>query len=232
MKKVEFYAFKNVIKFTHSIRTRKDIIELILNIITKENLHIPKNKEDISIIFYVDKMLRVFIYENIDKIHSFSIPFLIKENNFEIGKEEKKFVFFNKNYIKITDEAISFLKAVFLKINIDRPKFTDRIEYIFYEMLEEYNINDVELINNYFELIIDLLSFEPAYVRYDHDITNIKQNHPEYHLDFNYSQGATFKIGLQKNLSIQEFIDVLDIKSKNLLFIGPTNNKKRSTRKL
>lgn len=224
MKKVEFYAFKNVIKFTHSIRKRKDIIELILNIITKENLHIPKNKENISIIFYIDKMLRVFIYENIDKIHSFSIPFLIKENSFERGEEEKRFVFSNKNNIKITDEAISFLKAFFFNINIDTPKFRNNIEYIFYETLEEYNINDEEVVNNYFELIIDLLSFEPAYVRYDHDITNIKQNHPEYHLDFNYSQDATFKIGLQKNLSVQEFIDILDIKSKSLIFIDSTNN--------
>ncbi|MGP1431705.1 MAG: hypothetical protein ACTTJ4_05260 [Treponema sp.] len=210
-KEFRFYAYKKIISFTHSIRSRKDIIELILNLITKEYLSDSQHKQDISIIFYMAKMVRVFIYERLDKIHSFNIPFLIKGTHDGFG-------FFNKQNILITAEIVSFLKTVFHQVDIANPKLYSNIEHIF-DILNEYNIKE-ELFDSYFGLIIDLLSFEPGYLRYDHDVDNIKINHPEYHIDFNYSQNGTFKLGLNKMLSEYDFINLVDIQSCKIFFIN------------
>ena len=65
-------------------------------------------------------------------------------------------------------------------------------------------------------MIYDLLVFEPGYIRYDIDFSNridpIK--HPPHHLDINYDNASTFKIGLSKGINFDEFISILSIKEK------------------
>ena len=209
-RKLKFYAYKNVIKFTHSLRSRKDIINLILSLITKEFWSNNKGSRDISTVFYIDKMSRVFIYESIDKIHSFGIPFFIKA-------AQDSFFVFNKSNELLDSKLISFLKAIFIKIDIDKPNFYKDIESIF-EILKEYDIQENEFYL-YLTPIFELLTFETGYLRYDHDIQRENVNHPEYHIDFNYSQNTTFKLGLHKKLSCQEFINLVDIKNNGIFFI-------------
>lgn len=209
-RKLKFYAYKNVIKFTHSLRSRKDIINLTLSLITKGFWSNNKGSRDISTIFYIDKMSRVFIYESIDKIHSFAIPFFIKET-------QDSFSVFNKSNELLDPKLISFLKAIFRKIDINKPNFYQDIDSIL-EIIEEYEIKENEF-SLYLTPIMELLTFEPGYLRYDHDIQRASSHHPEYHIDFNYSQNTTFKLGLHKKLSCQEFINLVDIKNNEIFFI-------------
>lgn len=71
----------------------------------------------------------------------------------------------------------------------------------------------------YLTILIMLIDFEPAYFRYDHDQERASEKHPEYHVDFNYSQGATFKIGLKEAMSCDEILDLTDINNTNQYYI-------------
>jgi len=46
--------------------------------------------------------------------------------------------------------------------------------------------------------------------------------HPLYHLDVNYSSGASYKIGLYNELQIEEFKEILDI-TTDCLYLSSAN---------
>lgn len=213
MTKYIFYAYTNLIGFTHAIRSRKDIIDLILNIMNIENLSAIKGKEDVTIIFCVSKMSRIFIYKNIDNIHSFQLPFILKYNN------KKLEACYPKHIFHVNSLSLSILKSFFNRINITNASLDDIVEIFFNTMDDhDYNINKSDY-QHYWGIIMLLLTFEPGYLRYDYDIQRESINHPEYHIDFNYSQNTTFKLGLHKKLSCQEFINLVDIKNNGIFFI-------------
>ena len=62
------------------------------------------------------------------------------------------------------------------------------------------------------------MTYELGYIRYDDDINGFKEaaqkgvpkQHPRYHYDVNYSQQAAFKIGLDKKITPDKFIQFLD----------------------
>lgn len=58
-----------------------------------------------------------------------------------------------------------------------------------------------------------MLIFEPAYLRYDEDFTDRMnpKTHPAYHFDINYCNTSTFKLGLTKQLEMDDYINILDI---------------------
>ena len=56
-------------------------------------------------------------------------------------------------------------------------------------------------------LYLKLLSFEPCYIRYDHDAVHVSEEHPLDHFDLNYSKNASFKVGLKRYLMIENFQD-------------------------
>lgn len=56
--------------------------------------------------------------------------------------------------------------------------------------------------------------FECGYLRYDYDVEYQNGHiHPINHLDVNYSVGSTFKLGFQDIITIEDFIDILDLKT-------------------
>lgn len=60
-------------------------------------------------------------------------------------------------------------------------------------------------------LLGELLSLEMGYIRHDHDPANENGKiHPKIHFDINYSPNATFKYGITKMLSSQEFESTFD----------------------
>ena len=79
--------------------------------------------------------------------------------------------------------------------------------------LDEGDISDPSMF--FFEY---LLMKETGYVRYDNDIRGEKTNiHPRYHLDVNYSYPTHYKIGLAKDVSLEQFMTVLDLHKKCLI---------------
>ena len=71
------------------------------------------------------------------------------------------------------------------------------------------------------EIIEELILVEPSYVRFDIDPENQKGHlHPLNHLDVNYSQAGTYKIGLRTAITLDEFEDILNVDT-NCYYIEP-----------
>lgn len=78
------------------------------------------------------------------------------------------------------------------------------------EVAEDYEYQNI---NEVWHLVFLLWHMEEGYIRYDYDpIYEKTRTHPLNHLDINYSSDITYKIGMNRKISIKEFINILDIK--------------------
>ena len=87
----------------------------------------------------------------------------------------------------------------------------ENIREYYYEYIED----DYEIIleEDFINLVNKIIEFEPGYIRYDYDDEHNNGNllHPLNHLDVNFESNSTFKLGLNKKLKLEEFIDVMNI---------------------
>ena len=206
------HNFTNVV-----IRQKKDIINLILEcstylLINKNNdkIHYKVNNSsklnngDISIVIFIDKMSRLFFCSE-NKIQSFIFPFALNLN-----KPSKVMLSYCGH--DITLDILSMMKSIFYK------KEPDDLYAIYDELFnnEIYNSKSYDERVYLDKLLYNLIIFEDGYLRFDfHDEENERGDyHPLHHVDFFYSNKATFKIGLSGMLNISECIDVLDTNKK------------------
>lgn len=218
---------RNVIGYDSAIRSRGQIIRMVIGIARYLIVNAPQladkgkvenSSENIWLQIYVDKMSRVFISEG-EKIHSFYFPFKLITN--------EKLQIFSESGIEITSATCTILEAALYKLF---KKDTITIEEVledYWDVAIEFDIPSEENCK-YGELIAFLLSFEVGYLRFDHDPKNATEKHPCDHLDINYTEGGTYKIGLNKWLTAEELISVLDEKS-NCYFLSETVGTIRST---
>lgn len=188
-------------------RNKNDIITTVLNYIKYINvmsLEYDKNKE-IQIVLCIDKMSRLFI-SNDKSIHSFRFPFFIDDIN-------GRFKVHNKD-LEIDNEATSLLLSFFGEFE-GMESIYDMYER-FINVLYEFNVDNPVNENIYWNTIYDLLVFDPGYVRYDIDFSDRLDplNHPAHHLDINYDNASTYKLGLSKEIDFDEFINILNINKK------------------
>ena len=69
------------------------------------------------------------------------------------------------------------------------------------------------------QIIYHLMSYEMGYIRYDVDPINAQKYNepgkpniqPENHFDINYTSSATYKVGLKSAITMQDFVDFLNI---------------------
>ena len=60
-------------------------------------------------------------------------------------------------------------------------------------------------------ILTRLLTFDVGYIRYDYDEEHYNGRiHPLHHLDINYTNQSTYKIGLNQSLDILEFKSIID----------------------
>jgi hypothetical protein len=136
----------------------------------------------------IDQMSRLFFYKA-EKYYSIAFPFvtLIAEDRIvEITTYSGKKVDFQS-----ISAVISIIENEQFKLN---PSPIDHY-------IESIGIESIG-----FSLLEEILQFEPSYIRYDHD--PVRQNgkmHPLHHLDINYSQYGTFKIGLNNRIESEYF---------------------------
>lgn len=188
-------------------RNKNDIIRIIINyvkFITVMDLEFDESKE-IQSILYIDKMSRLFI-SNDKSIHSFQFPFYVSKVN-------EEFKVYSKD-LEMDSKATSLILSFFEMF--DGSESMDDMYDCFIKVLDEYNVKNPVNENMYWNAIYELLIFEPGYVRYDIDFSDRMDlvNHPPYHLDINYNNASTFKIGLSKELDFDEFINILNINEK------------------
>lgn len=185
-------------KIFFSIREKKDVISLLIETIKfiKASSHISENTDAKIIIISKSKMSRIFYILN-NKYFSIIFPFRIEVN-------EEEYRFFLKDGTELTYEFLS--------------KITELIKNeVFFKTFEDF-VNEIFDKNNTFlneEKIWDFMKeicfLEYGYLRYDYDLEHENGNfHPLNHLDINYSNRTTFKLGLSKEITTQEFVDMLD----------------------
>ncbi|WP_076280844.1 hypothetical protein [Paenibacillus odorifer] len=200
------------------IRKKNDILKILLEI--SSYLLVNDKPVDRGIgefIVKVDKMSRVFITLHGDereiKHYSFNFPFIIEDSEENEGFINLKS---NKNRIKVDSMKLSVLRSVSAT-----GWFSDEGEISSTCMLEHYETLEIiikeivgpveKYIDEVWLLIKELILIEPGYLRYDYDPVYQKDNlHPLHHIDINYTNHITFKLGLESKYLQKMFIDLLD----------------------
>ena len=219
MKKYNFDLYPELIDYNNSIRDKHTIVRIITGI-TRFLINatscdlvddaMPIKKGRIRIVICVDKMSRVFLIDG-NKIHSFCFPF-----NIEISDNCFNVVF---EHISITSASCSVLSAVFNNSLEEKS-----IEYVmerYWDIATDFEIgNDSK--ENYGHLIVYMLLFEPGYLRLDYDQDNESEGtHPLNHIDVNYANKNTYKIGLLNRWNCERMIDFLNIKKPCSVIFEP-----------
>ena len=210
MKRFNFDLYPELVDYTDSIRDKQTIVRIIVGItrflinatlcdLVDESMPIEKGK--IRIVICVDKMSRVFLIDG-DKIHSFCFPFTLEINDdiFNITFE----------HISITSASCSVLSTVF------NDSFEGKsIEYVmerYWDITTDFEVG-TDNKENYGHLIVYMLLFEPGYLRLDYDKDNESEGtHPLNHIDVNYANPNTYKIGLSNKWTCERMIDFVNIK--------------------
>ena len=150
----------------------------------------------------VDKMSRLFFYKN-NKYFSVAFPltvFIDRKNVTEITTYSGK----KLDFVNIS-AVISILDSEYFR---NHPSLID------------FPIEPMSIEASGIYFLEEIMQFEPSYIRYDNDPDN--QNgklHPLDHLDINYSQYGTYKIGLSKSISGVYFENLQNINT-DCIFIS------------
>jgi hypothetical protein len=190
--------------FFKSVRTKEHVIEIIMNSIKYMIVNDPIKDEDKKgqLILYIDKMNRLFFISE-DKYFSIAFPFITKY-------EKGEYSFSFKNNINIDHGLISQIFSI-----ITCKDYKSKCSLDFATPITEYEEYD----DSFWLFLKELLLMEDGYIRYDYDPINYKKykdkdeehKHPLHHYDLFYTSNATFKIGLERKISENEFLETLDI---------------------
>lgn len=210
MKKYEFdisTIFINKIFPEKRVKTKAQVIEILMETIRYFLLNpiVPEEKKAGTIILSIDKMSRLFFIKD-NKYFSIVFPFYTFE-------KDSKFNFSFENKISITSQLISKVISI-----VQCAEFKEKCSFDFFTPIYEYEEKYDE---NFWTFLRDLLLMEDGYIRYDYDIVEFEKAkergeehiHPLNHYDLFYSNSASFKIGLEKELLQDEFIDLLNTKT-------------------
>lgn len=208
MKKYEFDIGQSYLELffpKKRIKTKIQVLEILLEAtrFMLVNHAIERKNIDGKIILIVDKMSRLFFFKN-ERYYSIVFPFYVNEI-------DNLLHFSFQNDIEVDAHLISNIFSI-----IKCETFKDKCSLDFAEPIYDY---ENEFNENFWVFLRELLLFEDGYIRYDKDTENYQlakgkgeeHKHPLYHFDFFYSSNATFKIGLEKELIDQDFIELLDI---------------------
>lgn len=198
--------------FTLVIKNKWDCIKLLLNCTRFINFNLisraitlsPKScKKMVGEYLKLDiiPIPRVYLYVGGNKYISIVFPFKI-----DVITDNIKFWYAG---VCLTEHIIS---GIFTLINLHNNSYSS-IGKTNNSLIELYLSNEEfePIPENSYYILGELLSLEMGYIRHDHDPVKAKGKiHPEFHFDINYSQDATFKYGLPKMLSTQEFENIFD----------------------
>jgi hypothetical protein len=183
-------------QFFVPIRTKFDYAHVLLNsisfMLTDPDISDLECNKKIRLV--IDKMNRIFLYDK-DSYFSISFPFNI---NIEGDK-----IIDIANYAgqSVTNEAVAYAIGILKNSKfILNPSSSDHC----------FEIDEVEREGLY--LLETIFLLEPAYLRYDVD--KERENgrlHPLMHLDLNYTNNSRYKLGLNSKLTIDDFVDIVNI---------------------
>ena|SRR5580765_8424278 len=146
----------------------------------------------------VDKMSRLFFYKD-KKYFSVAFPLVVSISNDSQVTELTTY-----SGSRLDNQAISEVISV-----IDDPAFRTDTSFInFFFNQDDGERSDLHLLE-------ELFQFEPSYIRYDCDPDRENGNlHPLHHLDINFSQYGTFKLGLSREIEPDYFESMQNINTE------------------
>lgn len=198
------------------IRTKQDLILLLLETVSQLNsLKIQEQKKitkENTFSLTLSNMNRFFYKIGENKVISFVCPFTVTKQ-----EDGSLIIFDTRAGATIDAMTISILKSImnsdFFNLRASGPI---SIEDQLYELLDEsFDIQNSEQTFYILSIVQHLLLFETGYIRYDFDSEN--QNgayHPLHHIDVNYTDPATFKMGLKKSSTVKELISLINKQEK------------------
>ncbi|EON3036939.1 hypothetical protein ACNG34_000479 [Enterococcus faecium] len=218
-------AYNDHIK--RKINTRLDSKVALINLVIEvSKFMLIKNNMpycDCGTIYFESLSRRVFFSEPNPKTgevrhFSFQFPFRITEEDNQIRLTTYK-----------TDISIESTHLQVLQSILNEGAFTENsLKYgislglaeLIEETLREMNLGTY-FIDDINSLILDLLLFEPSYMRFDEHKSGEKGKiHPLYHFDIFYSQFTTLKIGYNSRMSYKNFKELLNREEKECLYLS------------
>jgi len=205
MKKIE----RNILQYQQNdflapIRDKISFARLL--VIASRQLLLNEETEGYSSVaklrLVIDKMSRIFIYQR-HRYFSVAFPFtvLTDDNNNVI------------NITSLTGNKLDFQNISAIIAILDNDQFRHNPSLISFS-LEPQSIEYSGI-----PILEEIFRFEPSYVRYDYDNTNEGGKfHPLNHLDINYSQSGTFKLGLP-NVITETYFENLQDTNKQCSYI-------------
>ncbi|WP_318511768.1 hypothetical protein [Photobacterium leiognathi] len=188
--------------FFGAIRSKKDVIALLMNTIKYATTNFRVTGEHIYFLHIIVDDMNRFIYESENKVFSVRSPFRVMESQNELT--------FYTPYIASIDSVIT--SNVLSMLNDE--KFDSPNSFDFLGLIEESFDQDIDEV---WPLIIELMSFEDGYLRFDYDPDNANGKlHPLSHLDICYTTASTYKIGTHRKPCVNYLTSLLNNKNEAL----------------
>lgn len=205
-KEISFKMSKQIIEMAEKpLRTREEAVLLLLYTIrmfdSSAYLSNDDRMERVNIL--IDKMNRIF-YLIQGKIFSIQFPFCI-----DVSTDHGDItVYHNTTGIVINSRVLSFLISAFEDMKRKEMNFENIFDIIMGSEVEEESFNSKQM----WILISYLLKYDLGYIRYDIDPDHENgKMHPLNHLDVCLDTSATYKIGLDRQITFDDFKSILNI---------------------
>lgn len=212
-------------KINSSIKDQLDLIKLCLEtsraILTEysDTKEVYSNEDEGFRIVYPNRqigrrMQRIFFYNRYEDVNdksmftiqSFVYPLKIEK------KEENKFKIFGDfpkvGKLEFNAAVISRLVTIINIIKKDEQSWGDSWVEELMDLL--HGKNDFIETTLLFYIVNEFLTFDFGYLRFDKDPKHEAVNHPIFHIDCHLDNRATYKIGLDAEMNISQFLDLID----------------------
>lgn len=207
-------------KVNSSIKNQLDLIRLSLEtsraILTEysDTEEVFSDKDEGFRIVYPDseirrKLQRIFFYNRYKDVNNksmFTIQSFVYPLKLEKVENNKFEIYFNSptvGRVEINSEAISLLVSIINSINNEKQSWKEEWMERLIELLDDKD----DLL---FYIVIELLTFDFGYLRFDKDPKHEDINHPLFHIDCHMDNRATYKLGLDAEMNISQFLDLID----------------------
>ncbi|UST56731.1 hypothetical protein NF672_14820 [Pseudomonas moraviensis] len=183
--------------FKKAIRSRFDILKVWMDAVKLIINYAPPAEEFVAAEIHVhnSRMSRLF-YLSDSKTFSIAFPFRIEAVDDSLTVRTSSGIEVDSELSSEITLVASLLKNEGL-VN----------EWALAEHFEDQGGASAE----FWPVLASLLDAEDGYLRFDHDpVRTDGHKHPLDHADLFYTNGASFKVGLQKKPTIDEIIDILN----------------------
>ncbi|UWY26161.1 hypothetical protein N4T21_15855 (plasmid) [Lacticaseibacillus paracasei] len=192
------------------IRCKRDVIILLLETIqsisqsdllrTRKNS--CKNSRTSGIMYIISSRMKRFFYCRKDGgITSIAFPFSFTEDQYRIQFVDS--LTRQEMTPQLTSSLISLLNDCVFDFDHYNP-----------DDIESQDLSEIDISNpssKVWAIMQELILYDAGYLRYDIDSEQEdKDRHPLNHLDINFDNASTFKLGLHSEIYIEELQNIVD----------------------